>query len=168
MYYQSRSSSTHHITDLESKGGNTQARYSTSSTATNTQTTRDTTTLHFLYPCNCSYGLSWAWPTYDTLAALKSASLLIVVAQVTSARTVGVNVSDYLGSPSGTSPIPVTDYSVTVTAVLSGSPSLGPGYTLSLAQIGGTANGTTMGIAGYPTLSVGQSYVFLGFPGVLE
>jgi len=130
---------------------------STSSTATSQVMTE----LHFLYPCNCSYDLSWAWPTFNTVSALKSSSDFVVVAQVTSTRTVGVNLSKFPASPftPPKSLIPVIGYNITVTTVLSGEPGLVGTWQL-VSQIGGTTNGTSMSIAGYPTLSVGQSYVF--------
>ncbi len=122
---------------------------------------QERTTLHFLNPCNCSYDLSWAWSTYNTLSALKSAANVIVVAQVTATHTVGVNVSNFSFGSFATSEglIPVTGYNITVTTVMSGSPKL-VGSALSVAQIGGASNGTTASVAGYPALSVGQSYVF--------
>jgi len=119
--------------------------------------------LRFLYPCNCSYDFSWGWRTYQTLGALKAASVAIVVAQVTSARTVGYNVSSDLAQfsnpPADLGLVPVTGYNITVTTVASGGANL-LGTSFLVAEIGGTANGTTMSISGYPALSVGQSYVF--------
>jgi hypothetical protein len=127
---------------------------------------KETTKLDFLYPCNCSYNLGWAWPAYNTLSELKSASGTIVVAEITSTRTLGVNIS-YFPSPvypAPRSPIPVTAYNITITTVLFGGPDLKPGVDLTVAQIGGAANGTTMSIVGYPTLSVGLSYIFFLSP----
>ena len=152
----------------ESTGSQTSSREtsffssgSAASSGLSSETSLGTTELHFLYPCNCSYDLKWAWPMYKTLGALKSASSIIVVAQVTSTRTVGVNMSTFPASPftAPKSLIPVTGYNITVTTVLSGGPGL-TGETLFVTQIGGTASGTTMNLAGYPGLSIGQSYVF--------
>src|SRR5580704_4073932 len=95
---------------------------SITSSASHVGSNLETTTLHFVYPCNCSLDLSWAWPVYHTLNALESVSDVIVIGQVASASTVGVNISsDQFGSPFAPpkSLIPITGYNITVTKVLS-------------------------------------------------
>jgi len=96
---------------------------------------------------------------YDTLAALTSASGTVVVGNVTSEQTVGVNVSAVFGS-AAVGLVPVTNYYIDVTTVISGEWSLEPGDGQLVAQVGGTVGANTMNVTGYPTLSVGQSYVF--------
>lgn len=118
--------------------------------------------IHFIAPCNCSYDLTWAWPTYESLADLKATSDFIVVGQVTSTRTVGVNVSGMLSQfytvPENIGLIPVTGYNITVTSSLAGG--FPTGDSLLVSQIGGSVGPTATSVSGYPTLSVGQSYVF--------
>jgi len=138
---------------------------------TGAEATHDTSVAYLFYPCNCSDDLTWAWPTYNTLAALESVSEAIVVGQVTSAMTVGVNISaeEYALPPPVKGLVPLTGYNITATTILLGGTYLKPGATLFVSQVGGMAGGTTMSVAGYPTLSVGQSYVFfLALPGCLN
>ncbi len=97
------------------------------------------------------------WSTYQTLNALTAASLYVVVANVTSALTL---------SRGG---VPVSYYNITViTTLYPTSVSISSGYALSVSQIGGRANGTTMNLRGYPYLTKGVTYVFfLSFPSYL-
>jgi hypothetical protein len=105
---------------------------------------------------NCTFNPPW--PVYQTMTALKDASRFVVVANVTSESVTSVK------------GIPLTVYQLSVVESIEG-----PGVnksagttTLSMAQIGGAANGTTVSIEGYPTLSVGSTYVlFLNGPGSL-
>lgn len=105
---------------------------------------------------NCTFNLPW--PIYQTLGDLKNASPFVVVANVSSASVTSVD------------GVPVTAYQLSVITNIEG-----PGVnksagmtTLPMAQIGGTANGTTVSVQGYPTLSVGSTYVlFLNGPGSL-
>jgi hypothetical protein len=139
-----------------SKGSSTSVEGSVSST----ETTTDTTTFNELFPCNCSVDIRWAWPVnYTSLSSLDSGSEYVVVANVTSTQTAGVSAPLY-GYPSLSGTVPVTGYEISITQVLLGPPSLTPGYTFWVAEIGGTVNGTTMSVDGYPELSVGGTYVF--------
>jgi hypothetical protein len=72
------------------------------------------------------------------------------------------NLSEFALAVPGTlkGTIPITEYAINATAVMSGGPNLKPGAQLFFAQIGGVSEGTNMSVTGYPTLSVGQSYVF--------
>jgi hypothetical protein len=105
---------------------------------------------------NCTFSLPW--PVYQTMGELKDASPFVVVATVTSASVTSV------------AGIPLTVYQLSVITSIEG-----PGVnttagmtTLPIAQIGGTVNGTTVSIEGYPTLTVGSTYVlFLNGPGSL-
>jgi hypothetical protein len=133
---------------------------SDTSTTSSSSTTSDMSYAFAVRPCNCSVDFSQkAWPQYDTLGALASASITVVVANVTSEDTVGVNDSALFGGNVGL--VPVTDYNVTVSTVISGGGyGLEPGYWLVVPQVGGTLGHTSMNVTGYPTLSVGRSYVF--------
>jgi hypothetical protein len=135
------------------------------------ETGQATTEANLVLPCNCSYSLNWAWPTYPVLADLKSASYAVVVAQVVSAQTADKNLSNFALSGPVTRlnvVIPITEYTINVTTVVSGSSNLEPGGQLFFAQIGGVSDGTNMSVTGYPTLFVGQSYVlFLSTSGSL-
>jgi len=120
-----------------------------------------TSSAFVINPCNCTVDLSQnAWPQFSSLTALISASYTVVVATVTAVNTVGVNDSSIFGRNVGL--IPVTDYSVTVSQVVSDRVGYGlkPGYRVIVPQVGGTFGHTTMNVTGYPVLAVGQSYVF--------
>jgi hypothetical protein len=132
-------------------------------TVSSTQTVQGISQVNLVLPCNCSYDLRSAWPTYQSLADLKSASYAVVVAQVALAQTVGKNLSQFtLAGPVPTlkGVIPITEYTINVTTFVSGGSNLEPGAQLFFAQIGGVSDGTNMSVTGYPTLLVGQSYVF--------
>jgi hypothetical protein len=135
---------------------------STTSSESSAETTFTTTSEHVFIPCNCSIDLSWAWSIYNTLSSLTSTSHYVVVANVTSELTVGVNVSADDG-PGVKGLVPVTGYNITVASVISdpfpGKPGLQPGDRLTVVQIGGTKSGMTMSVVGYPSLFVGESYV---------
>lgn len=150
------------ITSSSSDGADGTSSESTLSSTTSTETTYITTSTHIFVPCNCSINLDWAWPTYNTLNSLISASEFVVVANVTSALTVGVNASAEAG-PGVKGLFPVTGYNITVISVISnlvgGTPGPQIGSNTTIVQIGGTDGGTTTSILGYPSLSVGQSYV---------
>lgn len=126
--------------------------------------TMGTATAFTIFPCNCTVDLSHGiWPEYRTMQDLAPASVAIIVGSVTSERTIGVNESSSVGRNVGL--VPVTDYNVTVTTVLFDSGNhfgidISPGYWTIVPQIGGTFGHTTMNVTGYPTLSVGASYVF--------
>jgi hypothetical protein len=106
---------------------------------------------------NCTVDIPWSsiYPQYQTLQSLITDTLAVpVLANVTSASTKSVN---------GT---PVTLYEVTVTHNLLGTATPSVGTTLPVDQVGGTLNGATWSLSGYPTLDVGNTYVlFLGAPG---
>jgi hypothetical protein len=166
VMYHNRSSN--HASDLGSESATGSDSTTTSGassslasgpTVSSTDTNFGFTSATLVFPCNCSINLSQVWPWYKTLGALKSASDAVEVAQVTSEQTVGVNVSTDVGGPvEGL--VPVTIYNATVTTVLSGVSSPKVGDWQLVAQIDGTVGGTTMNVTGYPTLSVGQFYVF--------
>ena len=104
--------------------------------------------------CNGNCTINPPWQTYETLSDLKGASSLVVVANVTGARTLG---------PDG---VPVTYYNLTVITAIKSNANITQGTQLLLSQIGGTYNGTTMHLEGYPALTVGSEYLFfLGSPG---
>jgi hypothetical protein len=121
-------------------------------------TTTSTTSIGSTLSCTGNCTFNPPWPVYQTMSALKEASPFVVVANVTSESVTSVN------------SIPLTVYQLSVVENIEG-----PGVnksagmmTLPMAQIGGTANGTTVSIEGYPTLSVGSTYVlFLNGPGSL-
>jgi len=126
----------------------------TSSSAGTTSTTYISQTIS----CSVNCTLNLPWPVYKTMGQLKDASPFVVVANVTS-----VSVTSVAG-------IPLTVYQLSVITNIEG-----PGVnksagmtTLPMAQIGGTANGTTVSVEGYPALSVGSTYVlFLNGPASL-
>jgi hypothetical protein len=114
-------------------------------------------------PCNCTLDLNQDWPEYMTMRDLASSSQAIIVGSVTSEQTIGVNDSIVFGGNVGL--VPVTAYNVTVTNVLLDrespfQPTLKAGHWTIVPQVGGTFGHTTMNVTGYPTLSVGASYVF--------
>jgi len=118
----------------------------------------------WIIPCNCTLNLSRGdWPEYSTMQDLASHSTAIIVGSVTSEGTIGVNESGPAEENVGL--VPVTDYNVTIIAVLFddgnhfGIP-LSNGTWTIVPQVGGTFGHTTMNVTGYPTLSVGMSYVF--------
>jgi len=99
---------------------------------------------------------------------LASASTTVIVGNVTAENTIGVNDSIEFGA--SVPLVPVTDYNVTVTTVLlDHGYGLKPGFWTIVPQVGGTFGHTTMNVTGYPTLSVGTSYVFFltGKPSIL-
>ena len=95
------------------------------------------------------------YPLYQTLQKLINETLAVpVLANVTSVSTKSV------------SGVPVTLYEVTVIENLAGTATPSVGTTLPVDQVGGTLNGTTWSLSGYPILTVGGTYVlFLGAPG---
>jgi hypothetical protein len=97
--------------------------------------------------CNGNCTLNIPWPTYKTLGALKAATDSAIIANVRSASTVSIG------------GVPVTRYNVAVSQTIIGT-QITPGTVIPVAQIGGTANGTTMRLTGYPTLTLGGTYVF--------
>lgn len=138
----------------------TTSSYSSSNSTASGITTASTDTgvENIIPPCNCSDNLHRIWPTYNTLWALTNASEVVVIANVTSADTIGVNETSLIYTEAL---LPVTVYNITITTVISPTDSsYEPGSQLSVAQIGGTFDHTTMNLTGYPTLSAGYSYVF--------
>ncbi|MDG6914132.1 MAG: hypothetical protein JRN14_02595 [Nitrososphaerota archaeon] len=104
--------------------------------------------------CNGNCTINPPWQIYQTLADLTAASQLIVEANVTGAKIVGVR------------GVPVTYYNLTILTSIKSNSNISAGTILSMSQIGGTYNGTTMNLEGYPSLTVGSEYVFfLGDPG---
>jgi hypothetical protein len=153
------------IVGIPASGETSTSLTSSSTSSASNITTHHSTVTFVLYPCNCSINLQPALPTYSTLGALKSASFAVVVGQVTSERTVGVNMSGVYGTHlQGL--VPVTFYNVSVTASVSGIGGTQLAAWLPVAQIGGAFDGTIMNVTGYPSLSDRQSYVFfLSLPG---
>jgi hypothetical protein len=98
-------------------------------------------------PANCTLNLPWP-TTYDGMSALVSASDYIGLANVTAVST-----DDVAG-------VPLLVYNITVIQNLVQDNIVSAGSNLTVAQIGGTANGITMQVGGYPTLVVGHTYVF--------
>jgi hypothetical protein len=109
--------------------------------------------LHSLYPCNCSL---YAIPTiFPTLQDMIENSTVIWLAKVTAVTVVAVK-----GAP-------FTVYSIEAVKdldVYPGESPSPPGALADVAWFGGTVNGTTMTPVGYPTLSVGESYIFFLTP----
>ena len=106
--------------------------------------------------CGSSCVLDAPWPElsprYSSLESLRVASSYVVEANVSSLFTLDVH------------EVPVTFYNITVIANLETSPSVQPGYTFTLGEVGGTANGTTMTVKGYPLVAKGQTYIFFLAP----
>jgi len=124
-----------------------------------------TTTGWIISPCNCTDNMNEIWQsqTYSTMQDLASHSTAIIVGTLTSERVIGVNDSFLFGHIVGL--VPVTDYNVTIIAVLADDGNhfgidISAGYWTIVPQIGGTFGQTTMNVTGYPTLDVGMSYVF--------
>jgi hypothetical protein len=117
---------------------------------TQSSTISGTTTLVYLDPSNChgNCTLDIPWPTYNSLASLTAASSYIGVANVTSVSTTDVD------------GVPVFLYNITVVQNVIENKYVSPGSIWTVAQIGGTVNGTSMSIQGYPSLVIGSTYVF--------
>lgn len=154
------------ITSPSSFGQDTTRSSSYMSSSSLSSTTIGTTTAFWIFPCNCTVDLSQGnWPEYSTMQDLASASAAIIVGNVTSERTIGVNESSLVDGEVRLAPVPVTDYNVTITTVLFDSGNnfgfdISAGYWTIVPQVGGTIGHTTMNVTGYPSLSVGDSYVF--------
>jgi hypothetical protein len=133
------------------------------SNTTSQTTTLNTITVYDIIPKNSHLNCTLndiPWPMYDSLANLIDSSKLVALANVTSATTVAVR------------GVPVTHYDVTIIKIFVSNPTGNAtallGSSLVIAQIGGTLNGTTMNVQGYPTLAVGGSYVlFANYAGFL-
>ena len=98
---------------------------------------------------NCTLNLPWEGEaSYDTMSALVSASDYVGLAKVTAVSTEVV-----FG-------LPLLLYNITVIQNLVQDNLVGTGSNLMVAQIGGTANGNTFQLGGFPTLVVGDTYVF--------
>lgn len=155
------SGSTKTITSTPSNTSSTSfpAPISMTPTSTTTVTFGTTTGGWLLRACNCSLDLSKkVWPEYTTMHDLASASLEVIVGEVTAEHETGGNDSFLLGGNDGL--VPVTNYNITVTAmVIDGGYGLEQGFWLIVPQMGGTFAHTTMNTTGYPTLAVGASYV---------
>jgi len=136
------------------------SRLSSTSLTTSSSVSEEINWEFLVRPCNCSVDLSQkGWSQYDTLHDLAANSSAIIVGNVTSEETAGVNDSALFGG--GKMPlVPVTYYNVTVSSVLTKGSGLEPGHSLIVPQVGGTIDHTTMNVTGYPTLSIGHSYVF--------
>lgn len=98
----------------------------------------------------------WTENPYQTVASLVNASWYVFVGNVRAEWTVAV----------GT--IPVTLYNVTAITILKlhalTSFIPGQGGYVQVGEVGGTAANSTMSLQGYPTLSVGEEYVFFTSP----
>jgi hypothetical protein len=101
-------------------------------------------------PCNCSVYVIPAG-IFSTLQDLVGNTPDIWLANVTSVTFVPVK------------GVPFTLYNITNIETLSSggaSYKAPPGTVGQIAWVGGTANGTTMTASGYPTLTVGDTYIF--------
>jgi hypothetical protein len=109
-------------------------------------------------PDGCVVDIPWAglYAPYQNLSALAAASWFILVGNVTEAYTA---LSDG---------VPVNLYNVTVTELLKQPTNdLLPTFNgaVQVGEVGGTATGyNNMTVVGYPTLKVGQTYVFFLTP----
>lgn len=146
------SSDTSSISSSSTSTASSSTSTSPSLTSTSSGTTLQTTTTFALRPCNCSANLRSLWQTYSTLDALSGASASVIVGNVSGVTTEGVN--DGLG------PIPVTVYNVTISKILVDTLGLTIGDWVYVGQVGGTIGSANMSVIGYPTLTVGGSYVF--------
>jgi hypothetical protein len=98
---------------------------------------------------NCTLNLQWPEEaTYDTMSDLVNATDYVGLANVTS-----ISAEDVSG-------VPLLLYNITVIQNIIQNNYVSAGTNLTVVQIGGTANGTTMQVKGYPTLVVGDTYVF--------
>jgi hypothetical protein len=122
-------------------------------TTRSSSTLLGTSTYVFINPANCKGNctLDLPWPqTYETLSGLRAGSSLTVVITVTALSTTAID------------GVPVTRYNATILQDVVEAKYAPPGTNLTLAQIGGSVNGTTMRVRGYPTLTAGGTYlVFL-------
>jgi hypothetical protein len=92
---------------------------------------------------------------------LASKSQAIIIANVTSQDTIGADDSSEFGGPGSVPLVPVTNYNVTITTVLLDRGwGLVPGHWTIIPTLGGTFNHITLNVTGFPTLSVGTTYVF--------
>ncbi len=128
------------------------------STAASSVFSTTTSTAFFigLEACGQNCTLNIPWITYPTVEALKGSSEFVVLANVTSAKTIKVE------------GVPVTNYNITVVTMLFGESGqkLPPGYVLPVSQIGGTVSNFTMHVGGYPQLTTSGTYLFfLTLPG---
>ena len=98
--------------------------------------------------CHGNCTLNPPWPTiYETMSALVKASGYVGLARVTSVSTEDVD------------GVPVRLYNITVIQNIIPNKYVNTGSNLTVAQLGGTVNGITMNVNGYPTLVVGDTYV---------
>lgn len=163
----------HSSTSTTSTDATTSAVISTdfsSNSSVDQTSTGGTVTQILVNPCNCTLNLRDAWPIYNTMQDLASGSGIVVVANVTAVKTVGVSIAAVNWyNPNSTNIIPVTLYNMTVTTVISGPPTVQPGQVFPLTQIGGTIKSASMNLTGYPSLVIGSSYVFfLSYPYVIN
>jgi hypothetical protein len=151
-------SSTSYFTGSLSATGTSSYESSGSSSLATTATSGG---VAYILACNCTLNLNKVWPEYETMRNLASSSQAIIVGNVTSEQTVGVDDSFEFGGSGSVPLVPVTDYNVTITTVvLDRGYGFVPGHWTIVPQVGGTFGHTTLNLTGYPTLSVGASYVF--------
>jgi hypothetical protein len=143
-FYSATSSQTHNLTTSASASFTSQTRTVTIGTIKDGSIE---TVGSLEAPCNCTVYVvpDSTFPTLHDLLQNSGA----VLANVTSATTVSVN------------GIPFMLYNFTDVETLSspGGYEAPPGTVATLAWIGGTVNGTTMTPLGYPTLTVGGTYI---------
>jgi hypothetical protein len=111
-----------------------------------------------LWPATVASIVPWT-QKYQSFSSLDNASVVIVVANVTSARTVGVSVSESISGGSNDNPVPMTFYNITVVQEIKNE--FGPAYasagaSLVYGEIGGTIPSSSMNVTGYPLLSLGS------------
>jgi hypothetical protein len=115
----------------------------------------------YIRACNCTVDLHDYLPDYSTMQDLASKSQAIIIANVTSEDTIGADDSSEFGGPGSVPLVPVTNYNVTITTVLLDRGwGLVPGHWTIIPTLGGTFNHITLNVTGFPTLSVGTTYVF--------
>ena len=157
------SSSTRESFASSSGAGSSASRISSyeSGSSSLSSATIGTSTGWYIFACNCTLDLNKDWPEYATMRDLASSSQAIIVGNVTSEHTIGVDDSFEFAGPGSAPLVPVTDYNVTITTVLlDRGYGLVSGHWTIVPQVGGTFGHTTLNFTGYPTLSVGTSYVF--------
>jgi hypothetical protein len=104
-------------------------------------------------PTSCMLEVDWASLTkpYQTLGQLGAASEFVFLGNVTASWTVA--------SDGGL----VNLYNITTVRTLMGHPYT-PNPVFQLGEVGGTLGNKTMSVSGYPTLTVGETYVLFVFP----
>lgn len=107
-----------------------------------------------LAACDKPCVVSPPWHIYSSMSELKEASLFVVEGEVVQESVVSV-----MG-------LPITYYNLTISQAVEANSNVTAGQDISFAEIGGSLANETVVVSGYPTLSLGQTYViFLAYPG---